>query len=161
MIVNNQGLKHTGDDGAMNTGRRVYEYVELVAADRRYLDKEIEWKIIDNTVFSLGIPPLDANSFLQGAATIGQFSTETLVMRALNDIASGMRKRSPRISSQQFEFLTDAAIGLSKGEIDRDDARGLVKAACEQADLRAARRGLFRTRRWYRSIPDRQQLARA
>lgn len=133
--------------------RTMYEYIKLYVANNRYLDKESEWKIIDNTVFKIGIMPQDANIFLQGAANIDNFATETTVERALDDIVAGLRSRSRRISPKQFDFLTDAALGLAQGEIDRDDARELAKAACERVQLRAAGSGLFRTRGWYRRIP--------
>ena len=133
--------------------RTMHEYIKLVVASNKYIDKDNEWKIIDNTVFKIGIMPQDANIFLQGAANIDNFAVESQVERTLDNIVAGLRSRTKRISPKQFEFLTDAAVGLAQGEIERDDARELAKAACERANLRAAGTGLFRTRRWYRRIP--------
>ena len=142
------------------SGDRVYDYIRLVVADTRYLDSEAEWRIIDNAVFQLGMMPLDVKSYLLGAATLSGFSTESMIMRVLGDIASGMRAKSSRVSRDQFKYLTDTAIALSQNELSEDKAEGLAKAACESAKLRARRRWVVGTRRWYNRItPPNEQVS--
>ncbi len=134
------------------SGDRVYDYIRLVVADSRYLDSEAEWRIIDNAVFQLGMMPLDVKSYLLGAATLGGFSTESMITRVLSDIAAGMRAKSSRISKDQFKYLVETAIAMSQDELSTDKAENLAKAACEGAKLRARRRWLVGTRRWYNRI---------
>lgn len=131
--------------------------MRLRAAESRYLNKEDEWKIIDNAIFQLGVRPVDAKSYLVGAAVCDGFSTESLVKRALFDIARGFRKRSDSIPKKTFEFMVEAALGLANNEIARNEAEALVKAACELASLKAERSGLLRSRRWYRQSGSGQQ----
>jgi hypothetical protein len=130
-------------------GATIFDYMRLRAADSRYLSNEDEWKIIDSAVFQLGLRPIDAKSYLVGAAICDGFSTECLVKRMLSDMAGGLRKRSEKISRQKFEFMVEAALGLTHGEISREEAEDLVKAACDSASLKARRNGLLRSRRWY------------
>ena len=140
------------------SGDRVYDYIRLVVADSRYLDSEAEWRIIDNAVFQLGMMPLDVKSYLLGSATLSGFSTESMIVRVLGDIASGMRARSSRVSRDQFRFLVQTAVSLSQNELSEDKAESLAKAACESAKLRARRGWVLGTRRWYNRIspPDGQ-----
>jgi len=124
--------------------------MRLRAAESRYLNKEDEWKIIDNAIFQLGLRPVDAKSYLVGAAVCDGFSTESLVKRTLFDIARGLRKHSDSIPKQKFEFMVESALGLANNEIAREEAENLVKAACDLASLKAKRSGILRSRRWYR-----------
>ena len=78
-------------------------------------------------------------------------------MRALCDMARGLRKRSSSISKEKFAFLVEAALSLANSEISQDKAEDLVKAACDLAALKAKRTGLLRSRRWYRQAGSNKQ----
>ena len=145
-----------GGSGSGNSAT-IFDYMRLRAAESRYLNKEEEWKIIDNAIFQLGLRPVDAKSYLVGAAVCGSYSTESLVKRTLLDIARGLRKRSDRISKEKFEFLVEAARGLANDEISKDEAEDLVKTACDLASLKASRSGILRSRRWYRDAGSSKQ----
>jgi hypothetical protein len=145
------------DGGSSGDSAMIFEYMRLRAAESRYLNKEEEWKIIDNAIFQLGLRPVDAKSYLVGAAICGSYSTESLVKRTLLDIARGLRKRSDRISKQKFEFMVEATMGLANNEISEEDAEDLVKAACDLASLKASRSGVLRSRRWYRAAGSNKQ----
>ncbi len=141
-------------DGSRNgsgNSATIFDYMRLRAAESRYLNKEDEWKIIDNAIFQLGLRPVDAKSYLVGAAVCDGFSTESLVKRTLLDIARGLRKRSDSIPKEKFEFMVESALGLANNEIAREEAEDLVKAACDLASLKAGRSGILRSRRWYRA----------
>jgi hypothetical protein len=139
-------------DGVGNSGNSatIFDYMRLRVAETRYLKHEDEWKIIDNAIFQLGLRPVDAKSYLVGAAICDGFSTESLVKRTLLDMAHGLRKRSGSISKATFAFMVESALGLAHDEISREEAEDLVKAACELASLKARRSGLLLSRRWYR-----------
>ena len=139
-----------GGRSASGNSATIFDYMRLRAAESRYLSKEDEWKIIDNAIFQLGLRPVDAKSYLVGAAICDGFSTESLVKRTLIDIARGLRNRSDSIPKQTFEFMVEAAMGLAHNEIARGEAEDFVKAACELASLKARRSGILRSRRWYR-----------
>lgn len=139
-----------GSRSVSGNSATIFDYMRLRAAESRYLNKENEWKIIDNAIFQLGLRPVDAKSYLVGAAICDGFSTESLVKRTLADIARGLRNRSDSISKAKFEFMVEAALGLTNNEISQEEAEDLVKAACDQVSLKAKRRGLLRSRRWYR-----------
>jgi predicted outer membrane repeat protein len=139
-----------GGGGISGSSTTIFDYMRLRAAESRYLSKEDEWKIIDNATFQLGLRPVDAKSYLVGAAVCDGFSTESLVRRALLDIARGLRKRSDKISKDKFEFMVESALGLANDEISREEAEDLVKAACDLAALKAKRSGMLRSRRWWR-----------
>ena len=140
-----------GGRSAAGNSATIFDYMRLRAAESRYLGKEDEWKIIDSAIFQLGLRPADAKSYLVGAAICDGFSTQSLVKRALLDIARGLRKRSESIPKATFEFMVEAALGLAHHEIARDEAEDLVKAACDFASLKAKRSGILRSRRWYRA----------
>jgi hypothetical protein len=146
------GATAAGDEGRIGSGNSatIFDYMRLRAAESRYLNKDEEWKIIDNAIFKLGLRPADAKSYLVGAAVCDGFSTESLVMRTLSDMARGMRKRSDSIPKEKFEFMVEAALSMANNEISKDKAEDLVKAACHLAALKAKRTGLLRSRRWYR-----------
>ncbi|HKJ62238.1 MAG TPA: hypothetical protein VKA94_09640 [Hyphomicrobiales bacterium] len=139
-----------GSASVSGSSATIFDYMRLRAAECRYLDRENEWKIIDNAIFQLGLRPVDAKSYLVGAAICDGFSTESIVKRTLADIARGLRKNSESISKDEFEFMVGAARGLANNEISKEDAENLVKQACEIASLKARRRGLLRSRQWYR-----------
>jgi hypothetical protein len=139
-----------GGRSAFGDSATIFDYMRLRAAESRYLSKEDEWKIIDNAIFQLGLRPVDAKSYLVGAAICDGFSTESLVKRTLLDIARGLRGRSDSIPKRKFEFMVESAMGLAHNEIAREEAEDLVKAACELASLKARRSGILRSRRWYR-----------
>jgi hypothetical protein len=145
------------DGGSSGDSAMIFEYMRLRAAESRYLNKEEEWKIIDNAIFQLGLRPVDAKSYLVGAAICGSYSTESLVKRTLLDIARGLRKRSDRISKQKFEFMVEATMGLANNEISEESAEDLVKAACDLVSLKASRSGVLRSRRWYRAAGSNRQ----
>jgi hypothetical protein len=134
------------------SGERVYDYIRLVVADTRYLDMDAEWRIIDNAVFKLGMMPMDVKSYLLGAAALGGFSTESMIVRVLCDIATAISKRSSRVSRDQFEHMVETAIALSQGELSKDSAENLAKSACEGVKLRARRRWVIGSRGWYNRI---------
>lgn len=140
-----------GRVSASGSSATIFDYMRLRAAECRYLNSENEWKIIDNAIFQLGLRPVDAKSYLVGAAICDGFSTESIVKRTLSDIARGLRKNSESISKDEFAFMVDAARGLANNEISKEDAEDLVKEACEIAFLKARPRGLLRSRQWYRS----------
>lgn len=149
----------TADGGRHGSGdsATIFDYMRLRAAESRYLNKEDEWKIIDNAIFQLGLRPVDAKSYLVGAAVCDGFSTESLVKRTLFDIARGLRRRSDSIPKQKFEFMVESALGLANNEIARGEAEDLVKAACDLASLKARRSGILRSRRWYRESGSKKQ----
>jgi len=140
------------DGGRTGSGdsTTIFDYMRLRAAESRYLNKEDEWKIIDNAIFQLGLRPVDAKSYLVGAAICDGFSTESLVKRTLLDIARGLRKLSDSIPKEKFEFMVESALGLAHNEIAREEAEDLVKAACDLVSLKARRSRILRSRRWYR-----------
>ena len=150
--VTMSGGSAAGDDGRIGAGNSatIFDYMRLKAAESRYLSRDEEWKIIDNAIFKLGLRPADAKSYLVGAAVCDGFSTESLVMRALCDMARGLRKRSDSIGKDKFAFMVEAALSLANDEISKDKAEDLVKAACDLAALKARRTGLLLSRRWYR-----------
>lgn len=135
----------------------IYDYIRLVVADNRYLNRDAEWRIIDNAVFQLGMMPLDVKSYLLGAATLSGFSTESMITRVLGDIATRMRAKSSKVSRDQFNHLVETAIALSQDRVSKDDAENLAKAACEGAKLRARRRWM--TRRWYDKISPSKEMS--
>jgi hypothetical protein len=147
--LNGNSAADGGRNGSGNSAT-IFDYMRLRAAESRYLNKEDEWKIIDNAIFQLGLRPVDAKSYLVGAAVCDGFSTESLVKRTLFDIARGLRKHSDSIPKQKFEFMVESALGLANNEIAREEAENLVKAACDLASLKAKRSGILRSRRWYR-----------
>jgi hypothetical protein len=153
------GGSAAGDEGRIGSGNSatIFDYMRLRAAESRYLNKDEEWKIIDNAIFKLGLRPADAKSYLVGAAVCDGFSTESLVMRTLCDMARGLRKRSSSISKDKFEFMVEAALSLANNEISQDKAEDLVKAACDLAALKARRTGILRSRRWYRDAGSSKQ----
>jgi hypothetical protein len=138
-----------GSGGGSGNSATIFDYMRLRAAESRYLNKENEWKIIDNAIFQLGLRPVDAKSYLVGAAICDGFSTESLVKRTLLDVARGMRSDSDSISKMKFEFMVQSALGLTNNEISKEEAEDLVKAACDLASLKARPRGLLRSRQWY------------
>ncbi len=151
MVEGSNGNPATDGGGrASGNSATIFDYMRLRAAESRYLSSENEWKIIDNAIFQLGLRPADAKSYLVGAAICDGFSTESLVKRTLSDIARGLRLRSGSISKEKFEFMVEAALALTNNEVSREEAEDLVKAACDHASLKAKRRGLLRSRRWYR-----------
>jgi hypothetical protein len=153
------GGSSAGDDGRLGAGNSatIFDYMRLRAAESRYLNKDEEWKIIDNAIFKLGLRPADAKSYLVGAAVCDGFSTESLVMRSLCDIARGLRKRSDSLPKRKFEFMVEAALSLANNEISQEKAEDLVKAACDLAALKAKRIGILRSRRWYREAGSTEQ----
>lgn len=146
-----------GGGNLSGSSTTIFDYMRLRAAESRYLSKDEEWKIIDNAIFQLGLRPVDAKSYLVGAAVCDGFSTESLVRRALFDIARGLRKRSDKISKDQFAFMTQSALGLANDEISNEEAEDLVKAACELASLKAKGRGVLRSRKWWRESGSNKQ----
>ena len=132
-------------------GDRMFEYMRLRVAETPYLDSDAEWKIVDQAVFQWGIMPHDAKCFLNGAAVVDGFSTETLTLRALRGVAAGL-ERSGRISRNSFKLMIDAAVGLSNGALSQEAAAALCRRACDAEALLPARRGLSRSRRWYRAV---------
>lgn len=148
-MLNGNPAADGGRNGSGNSAT-IFDYMRLRAAESRYLNKEDEWKIIDNAIFQLGLRPVDAKSYLVGAAVCDGFSTESLVKRTLFDIARGLRRCSDSIPKETFEFMVQSALGLANNEISREEAEDLVKAACDLATLKARRSGILRSRRWYR-----------
>jgi hypothetical protein len=139
-----------GGGSVAGSSTTIFDYMRLRAAESRYLSKDEEWRIIDNAIFQLGLRPVDAKSYLVGAAVCDGFSTESLVRRALFDIARGLRKHSDQISKDKFDFMTQSALGLANEEISREEAEDFVKAACDLVSLKAKRRGVLRSRKWWR-----------
>lgn len=141
----------TPQGSGKGTGQHVYEYIRLLVAETSYLDAEAEWQLIDRAVFNLGVAPMDAKSYVVGAAATGGFATETMVRRVLADIARGLKARRGRIGKDSFDFMVETAQSLSRREISEDAAKAMVKAACEKEDLRPRGRGPFRSRSWFRA----------
>jgi hypothetical protein len=157
-----EGNSAVGGKASVSGGSAtIFDYMRLRAAECRYLDRENEWKIIDNAIFQLGLRPVDAKSYLVGAAICDGFSTESIVRRTLADIARGLRRNSGSIAKNEFEFMVDAARGLANYEISKEEAEDLVKEACENAALKARPRGLLRSRQWYRNSGASKQTAAA
>jgi len=147
-------IKNSGDFVHVGgSGDRVYDYIRLVVAESKYLDSESEWRIIDNAVFQLGMMPSDVRSYLLGAATLSRFSTESMIVRILGDIARGMHAKSSKISRKQFKYLVETAIALSQGELSADEAEAIAKTVCNSTKLRHRRRWYSGSRRWYIRIP--------
>lgn len=157
-----EGNSAVGGKASVSGGSAtIFDYMRLRAAECRYLDRQNEWKIIDNAIFQLGLRPVDAKSYLVGAAICDGFSTESIVRRTLADIARGLRKNSGSIAKNEFEFMVSAARGLANNEISNEEAEDLVKEACENATLKARPRGLLRSRRWYRDSGASTKIAAA
>ncbi len=132
--------------------RRFYDFVLEQVLRKKWVSKENEAQWLQMATFDLDIEPFATRALVLGAAATRDVFVESEMERLLDDLVKNTANRSKRLNKADFVNLAGMLQVLSRGALNKDHAEQLVKEAVLRNNITPRGNGLFRSRRWFRSM---------
>ena len=138
------------DNGKDRT--RFAEYVKLQAADRGFLSREEEKVLLQDGIARFNVDYDEARWILTGVAAEEQVALERELDRTIAVVLARFAATNDKITKDEFDDAVQIYKKLSKDGLTEDAIKKKMKVIVSDNRWRPARKGVMRSKRWYRRI---------
>jgi hypothetical protein len=138
------------DDGKDRT--RFAEYVKLQAADRGFLSRTEEKVLLQDGIARFNVDYDEARWILTGVAAGEQVALERELDRTIAVVLARFADSNDKITKEEFDDAVQIYKILSKDGLSETDIKKKMKTIVSDNKWRPARKGMMRSKRWYRRI---------
>jgi hypothetical protein len=131
---------------------RFAEYVRLQAGDRGFLSRAEEKALLQEGIARFNVHYDDARWMLAGIAAEEEMALERDLDRTIAVVLARFAETNNKITKEEFEDAAKIYKTLSKDALSDDELKKKMKRIVADKNWRPARKGLLRSRRWYRKI---------
>ena len=131
---------------------RFAEYVKLQAGDRGFLSRTDEKALLQEGIARFNVNYDEARWMLTGIAAEEEMALERELDRTIAVVLARFAETNNKITKDEFEDAAKIYKTLSKDTLSEDDLKKKMKRIVADKNWRPARKGLLRSRRWYRKI---------
>jgi len=138
--------------GADDPARRFADLVKLSGLQTKYIDRAQEQRLLEEGVTRYNLSLDEARGILRGVAEDLGYTFETETSRRIQQVLARHAGRRGLISRAQFDATAQVLRDFSANTISEVEARKQLKRVMIDNGWRPRRAGVFRSRRWYRTI---------
>ena len=131
---------------------RFAEYVKLEAGDRGFLSRSEEKMLLQDGIARFNVDYDEARWILTGVAAEEQVALERELDRTIAVVLARFADTNDKITKDEFDDAVQIYKRLSKDGLSENDIKKKVKIIVSDNKWRPARRGVMRSKRWYRRI---------
>ncbi len=132
--------------------RKLADLVRLHLNNARFISCEQEQSLLEAGVTRLNMSLEDSRRTVEDIAESQDATLERDLQRSAQDLLAGLADKKGRVSKADFERAVEFYRTRTNGTLAVEEVRRRVKKLMAQADYKPVRSGLFRSRKWYRSI---------
>ena len=134
--------------------KRFAEYVRLEAGARGFLSREDERTLLQEGMTRFEIDYDEARWILTGVAAEHETALERELDRTMAAVLARFAETNDKITRDEFEDAVQIYRQLSNNAVPEDQIKTRIKAIVQERNWRPARRGVFRSRRWFSKIKE-------
>jgi hypothetical protein len=138
------------DNGKDRT--RFAEYVKLQAVDRGFLSRDEEKVLLQDGIARFNVDYDEARWILTGVAAEEQVALERELDRTIAVVLARFADTKDKITKDEFDDAVQIYKRLSKDGLSENDIKKKMKTIVSDNKWRPARKGMMRSKRWYRRI---------
>jgi hypothetical protein len=138
------------DNGKDRT--RFAEYVKLQAVDRGFLSRDEEKVLLQDGIARFNVDYDEARWILTGVAAEEQVALERELDRTIAVVLARFADTKDKITKDEFDDAVQIYKKLSKDGLSENDIKKKMKTIVSDNKWRPARKGMMRSKRWYRRI---------
>jgi hypothetical protein len=138
------------DNGKDRT--RFAEYVKLQAVDRGFLSRNEEKMLLQDGIARFNVDYDEARWILTGVAAEEQVALERELDRTIAVVLARFAGTNDKITKDEFDDAVQIYKTLSKDGLPEDAIKKKMKVIVSDNKWRPARKGMMRSKRWYRRI---------
>jgi hypothetical protein len=138
------------DNGKDRT--RFAEYVKLQAVDRGFLSRDEEKVLLQDGIARFNVDYDEARWILTGVAAEEQVALERELDRTIAVVLARFAATKDKITKDEFDDAVQIYKKLSKDGLSENDIKKKMKTIVSDNKWRPARKGMMRSKRWYRRI---------
>lgn len=131
---------------------RFAEYVKLQAGDRSFLSRRDEKTLLEDGIARFNVNYDEARWMLTGIAVEEEMALERELDRTIAVVLGRFAETNDKISKDEFDDAVQIYNQLSKNTLPENEVKKKLKAIVADKKWRPKRKGLMRSRRWYRRI---------
>jgi hypothetical protein len=131
---------------------RFAEYVKLQAGDRGFLSRSEEKMLLQDGIARFNVDYDEARWILTGVAAEEQVALERELDRTIAVVLARFADTNDKITKDEFDDAVQIYKRLSKDGLSENDIKKKMKMIVSDNKWRPARRGMMRSKRWYRRI---------
>jgi hypothetical protein len=138
------------DNGKDRT--RFAEYVKLQADHRGFLSRSEEKVLLQEGIARFNVDYDEARWILTGVAAEEQVALERELDRTIAVVLARFADTNDKITKDDFDDAVQIYKRLSKDGLSEDAIKKKMKTIVSDNKWRPARKGMMRSKRWYRRI---------
>jgi hypothetical protein len=138
------------DNGKDRT--RFAEYVKLQAVDRGFLSRNEEKELLQDGMARFNVDYDEARWILTGVAAEEQVALERELDRMIAVVLARFADTNDKITKDEFDDAVHIYKNLSKDGLTENAIKKKMKTIVSDNKWRPARKGMLRSKRWYRRI---------
>ena len=138
------------DNGKDRT--RFAEYVKLQAGDRGFLSRNEEKVLLQDGIARFNVNYDEARWILTGIAAEEEMALERELDRTIAVVLARFADTNDKITKDEFDDAVQIYKKLSKDGLPEDAIKKKMKTIVSENKWRPARKGMLRSKRWYRRI---------
>jgi hypothetical protein len=138
------------DNGKDRT--RFAEYVKLQAGDRGFLSRDDEKVLLQDGIARFNVDYDEARWILTGVAAEEQVALERELDRTIAVVLARFADTNNKITKDEFDDAVQIYKTLSKDGLAESAIKKKMKTIVSDNKWRPARKGMIRSKRWYRRI---------
>jgi hypothetical protein len=131
---------------------RFAEYVKLQAGDRGFLSRNDEKVLLQDGIARFNVDYDEARWILTGVAAEEQVALERELDRTITAVLARFAETNDKITKNEFDDAVQIYKTLSKDGLPENDIKKKMKTIVSDNKWRPARKGMMRSKRWYRRI---------
>jgi hypothetical protein len=138
------------DNGKDRT--RFAEYVKLQAGDRGFLSRNEEKVLLQDGIARFNVNYDEARWILTGIAAEERVALERELDRTIAVVLARFAETNDKITKDEFDDAVQIYKNLSKDGLSEGNIKKKMKTIVSDNKWRPARKGMMRSKRWYRKI---------
>jgi hypothetical protein len=138
------------DDGKDRT--RFAEYIKVQAGDRGFLSRNEEKVLLQDGIARFNVDYDEARWILTGVAAEEQVALERELDRTIAVVLARFADTNDKITKGEFDDAVQIYKKLSKDGLSENDIKKKMKTIVSDNKWHPARKGMMRSKRWYRRI---------
>jgi hypothetical protein len=131
---------------------RFAEYVKLQAGDQGFLSRSEEKVLLQDGIARFNVNYDEARWILTGVAAEEQVALERELDRTITAVLARFAETNDKITKNEFDDAVQIYKTLSKDGLPENDIKKKMKTIVSDNKWRPARKGMMRSKRWYRRI---------
>jgi hypothetical protein len=131
---------------------RFAEYVKLQAGDRGFLSRNDERVLLQDGIARFNVDYDEARWILTGVAAEEQVALERELDRTITAVLARFAETNDKITKNEFDDAVQIYKTLSKDGLPENDIKKKMKTIVSDNKWHPARKGMMRSKRWYRRI---------